>query len=80
MSSKSKVQQKQKKRVGFASDNDEEVKSLDEDKVHVIEAPTRQSSLKWKTRNGSAVFELKISQEEFMSRFYQPTGAYEAQA
>lgn len=30
--------------------------------------PYRQSSLKWKQRNGSATFELKLSQEEFMSR------------
>lgn len=27
--------------------------------------PYRQSSLKWKQRNGSATFELKLSQEEF---------------
>lgn len=30
--------------------------------------PYRQSSLKWKQRNGSATFELKISQGEFMTR------------
>jgi len=30
--------------------------------------PYRQSSLKWKQRNGSATFELKLSQEEFASR------------
>lgn len=41
-------------------------------------APTRQSSLKWNKRVGSAIFELKLSQEEFMRRCYQPAAVYEA--
>jgi hypothetical protein len=31
--------------------------------------PYRQSSIKWRQRNGSATFELKMSQQELMSRF-----------
>ncbi|CAD6581449.1 MAG: hypothetical protein CYPHOPRED_001575 [Cyphobasidiales sp. Tagirdzhanova-0007] len=80
----SSTQPKQKKRVSFtgvamesvsepARKIEREGQGRETDSI-----PTRRSSLKWNTRVGSAIFELKLSQEEFMRRCYQPAAVYEA--